>query len=115
MPQSRERVKAELMKEAERLIDRMLDEKRPADEITLDEIVRAALRAGAEFERSVVEQLAANGQSDTSLVPACPRCGRPMVLKGSRRRRVETQAGEMELKRAYYTCADCQQGLFPPG
>jgi hypothetical protein len=38
-----------------------------------------------------------------------------MKNKGKRRRRIVTEAGEIELKRTYYHCAACGVGLFPPG
>jgi hypothetical protein len=38
-----------------------------------------------------------------------------MKTKGKRRRRIVTEAGEIELERLYYHCAACGQGFFPPG
>ena len=46
---------------------------------------------------------------------SCPECGQAMSYKGSPRREVEHLEGEMELVRAYYYCAPCEGGLFPPG
>ena len=45
----------------------------------------------------------------------CPDCGRSMTYKGTPIREVEHLAGETALARAYYYCAHCESGLFPPG
>lgn len=45
----------------------------------------------------------------------CPECGQAMSYKGSPKRAVEHLEGEMGLERAYYYCAPCEGGLFPPG
>jgi hypothetical protein len=114
MPQSRAELKARMMREVEALVDQLLAEKRPAHEITLSEIERAALAAGSRFEGLVVKEWVADSQGDTSSIPKCPSCGHPMELKGHRQRWVVTQAGEVALRRPYYYCADCRRGLFPP-
>jgi hypothetical protein len=45
----------------------------------------------------------------------CPTCGEPMSYKGTPRREVLHKEGGTELERAYYYCAQCEAGLFPPG
>jgi len=115
MPRSRGELKARMMREAEELIDKMLSEKKPAEEITLSEIERAAVETGMSFQRAVVQQLVEGSQGATSEIPICPGCGEKMKMKGHRKRRVETEAGEIELKRPYYYCQACQRGFFPPG
>ncbi len=45
----------------------------------------------------------------------CPECGQAMSYKGKPKRGVEHLEGETELIRAYYYCASCERGLFPPG
>lgn len=47
--------------------------------------------------------------------PACETCGQPMRYKGTPQRQVAHREGEAELKRAYWYCDSCEQGLFPPG
>jgi len=46
---------------------------------------------------------------------SCPECGQAMSYKGKPQREVEHLEGETELIRAYYYCAQCEGGLFPPG
>jgi transposase-like protein len=115
MSQSKATLKARMMREAETLIDQMLATKKPADQIMLSEIERAAVDLGNQFREAVAEELAADSQRETSVIPRCPSCGEPMKFKGYRTRQLETEAGGMELKRAYYYCAPCRQGIFPPG
>lgn len=45
----------------------------------------------------------------------CPECGELMSYKGSPPRGVDHLEGEFDLERAYYYCAGCKSGLFPPG
>ena len=46
---------------------------------------------------------------------ACPDCGEAMIYKGESGRGVEHLEGATALGRAYYYCAQCEAGLFPPG
>ncbi len=115
MPQSKAVLKARMMRAAEALIDQMLTGKQPADKIMLGEIEQAAIQVGQGMQRAVVQELVTDSQAENSEVPVCPGCGQAMRLKGYRKRRVETEAGLAELERAYYYCADCRRGIFPPG
>jgi hypothetical protein len=46
----------------------------------------------------------------------CEECGQVMRYKGELTREVEHYLeGETELERAYYYCAQCEGGIFPPG
>ena len=57
MPQSKGKLKAQMMWEAEELIDKLLEQKKPASEITLSEIEQAAVEAGMSFQQAVAEHL----------------------------------------------------------
>jgi hypothetical protein len=46
---------------------------------------------------------------------SCPECGQAMSYKGTPKRDVLHKEGGSELERAYYYCAQCEAGLFPPG
>ena len=58
-------------------------------------------------------------QHGNGVVPegrVCEGCGQAMRYKGEFRREVEHYLeGETELERAYYYCAHCEGGIFPPG
>ena len=53
MPQSNDEVKARLMREIEELVNKLLAEKRPAEEISLSNIEQAAVETGLRFRRAV--------------------------------------------------------------
>ncbi len=115
MSQSKAALKARMMREMEALIDQMLAAKKPADEIMLSEMERAAITMGNQFREVVIEALATHGQTQSGAIPRCPTCGERTTFKGYRQRQLETAAGAVTLKRAYYYCATCRQGIFPPG
>jgi hypothetical protein len=47
--------------------------------------------------------------------PSCPTCGKPVVARGTHRRRVQTTGGrEVTVERSYGTCPSCGAGFFPP-
>mgnify|MGYP001073402119 CR=1 FL=1 len=46
----------------------------------------------------------------------CPQCGEPLVSRGTRKRRLQTNGGEeVVLERSYGVCPKCGVGIFPPG
>jgi RNase P subunit RPR2 len=48
--------------------------------------------------------------------PKCLHCGTPLVARGKQMRRLQTSGGqEVKMERSYGTCAQCGQGIFPPG
>jgi hypothetical protein len=48
--------------------------------------------------------------------PCCPECGKPLWMRGKKRRTLQTQGGqEVALEREYGACPACGTGLFPPG
>ena len=115
MPQSSEEAKARLKREAEELIDRLWSEKKRADDISLSEIEQIAVKAGLRFREAVARRLVEESQEQKVEKPACEECGARLKLKDYRTRRVETEAGEIEVRRAYYYCKACGRGVFPPG
>jgi hypothetical protein len=116
MDRSKEELKAQMMARAEAAIDKLLEEKKPAEEITLTEIEQMALQAGASFCEKVAAALV-EASEDAQQIPApgCPDCGEAMSYKGQKKKRIVTEAGEVEVERAYYYCKACKRGLFPPG
>lgn len=115
MPQSSEEGKAQLKREAEELIDKLWSEKKPGNEISLSEIEQVAVKAGLRFREAVAQRLVKDGQEQKVEKPVCQECGVRLKLKDYRTRRVETEAGEVEVRRAYYYCQACGRGVFPPG
>jgi RNA polymerase-binding transcription factor DksA len=76
MALSKEKRKEELMKAAEGLIDRMLAEERPGEEIMLEDIEQAAIRVGQGMQAEVAANMAGNVEQSTR--GKCPECGKPM-------------------------------------
>jgi Pyruvate/2-oxoacid:ferredoxin oxidoreductase delta subunit len=115
MSQSSEEAKARLKREAEELIDKLWAEKKMAEDISLSEIEQIAVKAGMQFRKTIAQQLVEDSQEQKVEKPICQGCGVRLKLKDYRRRRVETEAGEIEVRRAYYYCKACGRGVFPPG
>ena len=107
-------LKAQLMREIEATIAKMLAECPAADQITLSDMERLVSQAGREIQNRVLQRLVEvqTGQRRNER-PMCERCHQPMVYKGQQRRRVVTEDGEIEVERAYYYCATCRAGVFP--
>jgi uncharacterized protein with PIN domain len=46
----------------------------------------------------------------------CPKCGGEVKKKGKKKRRLETNGGQViEFEREYVTCQRCGHGFFPSG
>jgi hypothetical protein len=114
---NQDELKARLMAEAEATIDKIFANK-PADEdMTLSEIEQLALRGGKDFREAVLAGLVEGGSTAPSSreTVSCPQCGANMHYKGKRTKTLVTEAGEVNVERDYYYCAECRQGVFPPG
>lgn len=116
MSSMRERRKVRLMKEAERLIDELLDWNDNTPEPNLAQIEQVVLelrrQLSEEMGREVIE---AQATKQPAIGPACPKCGEAMTYKGQKRVQPQTWVGEVRIERGYYHCAGCKEGFFPPG
>lgn len=82
----------------------------------IDEIAEQIAPRRRELMGQLMKQLAQQqGEGEAIETLACPDCGETMVYKGNPKREVVHAEGEMKLKRAYYFCAHCERGFFPPG
>ncbi len=101
----------------ERMVDELRDWRAAHAEASFDEIAAQVTPRRRALMGELLEVLArqqGSGAEPEGLV--CERCGRPMSYKGEATREVEHYLeGEAELKRAYYYCAHCEGGVFPPG
>lgn len=116
MRSTRERRKARLLKEAEGLIDELLDwtDGTPEPNLTQieDTVLQLRRRFSEEMAREVIE---AQEDKQPAVGPACPECGQEMRYKGQKRVEPQTWVGDVQIERGYYYCAQCKVGVFPPG
>jgi hypothetical protein len=107
-----EEIKGRLMAQVEAAIDALLAKKSADDTITMNEIEDLAVGLGQEVEQGVLAVLV---ERENSEEVSCSTCGGKMQYKGTRRKQVVSQVGEVSIARAYYYCPDCKSGVFPPG
>jgi hypothetical protein len=55
------------------------------------------------------------GRDDPAARPVCLHCGQQMSFQEERSVPIETLEGCITLRRPYYYCRSCHEGLFPPG
>ncbi len=116
MGTSRAELKVKLMKEAEAVIDELLDWHLATAEPNLGQVEEKVLvlrqRLSEQMSQTVIES---QGAVRPVPGPACGRCGAEMRYKGMKELQVTSWVGELELDRGYYYCEQCRSGLFPPG
>ena len=111
-----QRVKGELMKEAESIIDELLAWEAEVEKPNLGQIEEVVLELRERLSQKMAESVIA-GQEENRPVPGpmCGECGAEMRYKGQKSKRVKSWVGQLELGRGYYYCAGCGAGDFPPG
>jgi|SRR5579862_8589282 len=109
-----EELRARLLAEAEKAIDKVLAERPAANQITLRDIERLAVQAGTEISAEIQQGLGDEGSVGHSReAEFCPECGARMQRRGQVRRRVVTEAGSSQLERVYCVCPSCGYSFFP--
>jgi len=110
-----EELKAKMMATAEGVIDNLLAGVSRKEELMLSDIERSVRAAGQRVMKDFTQDLVdAEAKGDGGQRYVCPRCGEQARGKGEKERRLETETGEVRLKRSYCYCPRCREGFFPP-
>ncbi|MBI5649432.1 MAG: hypothetical protein HZC40_03135 [Chloroflexi bacterium] len=112
---TRAEMKTQLLAQAEATIDQFLDWVEQTEHPNLTQIEEAVL----EFRRQVGQTMADTALKAQATVhpvpsPRCPTCQREMHFKDTKAKTLTSRVSDLKLKRSYYYCVHCQQGLFPP-
>lgn len=109
-------LKAELMTQAEALIDELVEWTADTPAPTLTQIEDIVLKLRQRLsERMALAVIEAQATVRPVPGPCCPTCGREMHYKDRKANTVESRVGSLPLERGYYYCEPCKSGLFPPG
>jgi hypothetical protein len=116
MKQTQDQLKAELLAEAKKVIDELLDWHEGSEAPTLTETEDAVLK----LRRRLGERMAGVVIGDQEALrpvpgPSCPTCGKEMHYGDMKTASVKGRMGMTELERAYYDCDRCRSSLFLPG
>ena len=112
MKEDKDKLKAEMMAEAEEIIEELLkwDEKNPKPTLTQieDIVLELRKRMGERMAEAMIEK-----QENKRPVPGprCGECGGEMRYKGQKQNRVGSRAGELRLERGHYYCPKCKLGF----
>lgn len=116
MSSTSEQRRARLVKEAESLIDELLDWNDNTSEPNLTQIEDVVLELRERFSEEMAREVIEAQEAKQLVVgPPCPKCGQEMRYKGQKGIAPQTWVGDVAFERGYYHCAKCKVGLFPPG
>lgn len=115
MKRSCEQMKAELLAEAESVIEELIAWERTAGAPNLTAMEDKVLGLRERLGQRLLEAVIADQEArQPATAPACPTCGTALRYKGQKETAIESRLGGISIDRGYYYCADCESGLFPP-
>ena len=116
MKKSKKQLKANFLKEAEKIFDELMAWDDAIDEPIMREIEMKVLelrkRLGEDLVKGIIARQEKRQPAEKQI---CDQCGEQMENKGLKRKGMESMVGELELEREYYYCVKCKRGNFPPG
>ena len=116
MKKSREKLRAEIMAEAEELFDELMEWEEETHEPDLTQIEEIVLKLRERFGERLAQKVLMKQERRQPVEKVhCQKCGGEMESKGQKNKQVETRIGGLAIERAYYHCLRCKQGIFPPG
>lgn len=116
MRNSRAQRKVRLMKQAESLIDELLDWGDNTAEPNLSQIEGVVLKLRKQFSEEMAREVIEAQEAKQPVPgPRCPQCGQEMRYKGQKEIEPQSWVGDLRIERGYYHCPECQESLFPPG
>jgi hypothetical protein len=108
--------KARLLKQAEQVIDELLDWREATSEPNLTQIEEVVLKLRQEFSEAMAQEvIEAQEAKLLASSPPCPKCKKKMKYKGQKAVTPQTWVGDVKIERGYYYCAACKVGFFPLG
>ena len=116
MKKSKKQLKANFLKEAEKIFDELMAWDDAIGEPNMREIEMKVLELRKRLGEGLVTGIVARQEKrQPAEKQICDRCGEQMENKGLKRKETESMVGEIELEREYYYCVKCKRGYFPPG
>ena len=116
MKKSETQLKANFLKEAEKIFDELMAWDNAVGEPKMREIEMKVLELRTQLGEDLVEGIVARQEKrQPAEKQICEECGEQMENKGLKRKVTESMVGVIELEREYYYCVKCKRGYFPPG
>jgi hypothetical protein len=115
--EQQDKEKERMMQAFGEMVDELREWREEHGEASFDEIAAQVTPRRRKIVGELLEVLAyQQGSGMVAEGRVCEECGQEMRYKGELTREVEHYLeGETELERAYYYCAHCEGGIFPPG
>jgi hypothetical protein len=105
--------KAAFVRAAEAVYEELIGWRQRHPEASFDEIADQITPRRQALLAPLLAQLAQTADERIE-APVCETCGQPLRYKGTPQRQVAHREGEATLRRAYWYCDSCPQGVFPP-
>ncbi len=114
MPTKREQLEQELVQQAHKAIQKLLDELPEASEITLSDMEKATGNRGQAIRQQTLQSLVEMKQQPLASEVMGESGKKGRSRRGKRHKRLVTLRGEVEVERQYYVCPSCGTGRLPP-